>query len=89
LQFEISYGRESYGKRKSFCGGSTWQIYSGDSDVGCKYNDSCILGIDFLKKIHLENIFKSTFSKQKEIQSSRLESFLDVSSNLKYLFEES
>jgi len=25
-------------------------------------NDSCILGIDFLKKIHLENIFKTIFS---------------------------
>jgi len=51
--------------------------------------DSCILGIDFLKKIHLENIFETIFSEQKEIQCSRLESFLEVLSNLKYLFEES
>jgi len=40
-------------------------------------NDDCILG-DFLKKIHLENIFKTIFSEQKEIQCGRLESFLEV-----------
>jgi len=51
-------------------------------------NDNCILGIDFLKKIHLENIFKPIFTEQKEIKYNRLESFLDVPSNLKYLFEE-
>jgi len=51
-------------------------------------NDNCILG-DFLKKIHLENIFKLIFSKQKEIQYGHLESFFDIPSNLKYLFEES
>jgi len=31
-------------------------------------SDSCILGIDFLKKIHLENIFKPIFTEQKEIE---------------------
>jgi len=31
--------------------------------------DSCILRIDFLKKIHLENIFKIIFSEQKEMRS--------------------
>jgi len=51
-------------------------------------NDSCILEIDFLKKIHLEDIFKPIFSEQKEIKYG-LESSLDVLSNLKYLFEES
>jgi len=35
-------------------------------------NDSCILGVDFLKKIHLENIFKTIFSEQKEIQCGRM-----------------
>jgi len=94
LQFEISYGRESCGKRKSFCESSTWQIYSRDSNVE-NINDNCILGVDFLKKIHLENIFKTfstnfkIFSKQKEIQCGHLKSFLEVPSNLKYLFEES
>jgi len=29
--------------------------------------DSCVLGIDFLKKIHLENIFKPIFSEQNKI----------------------
>jgi len=52
-------------------------------------NDSCILGVDFLKKIHLKNIFKTIFSRQKEIQYGRLENFLEIPSNLKYLFEES
>jgi len=52
-------------------------------------NDSCILGVDFLKKIYLENVFKTIFSEQKEIQCGRLESFVEVSSDLKYLFEES
>jgi len=51
-------------------------------------NDSCIL-VDFLKKNYLENIFKPIFSKQKEIQCGCLENFLDVSTNLKYFFEES
>jgi len=37
----------------------------------------------------LENIFKPIFSKQKEIQYGRLESFLNIPTNLKYLFEES
>jgi len=52
-------------------------------------NDNCILGVDFLKKIHLENVFKTIFSEQKEIQCGRLESSFEVPSNLKYLFEES
>jgi len=52
-------------------------------------NDNCILGVDFLKKIHLENIFETIFSEQKEIQCGRLESLSEVPSNLKYLFEES
>jgi len=51
-------------------------------------NDNCILGVDFLKKIHLENVFKTIFSEHKEIQCGRLESFFEVPSNLKYLFEE-
>jgi len=51
-------------------------------------NDSCILGVDFLKKIHLENIFKTIFSEQKKIQCGRLEGFLEVPLNLKCLFEE-
>jgi len=51
-------------------------------------NDNCIFGIDFLKKIHLENIFTPIFSKQKEIQCGRLENFLDIPTNLKYLFVE-
>jgi len=50
---------------------------------------SSILNVLFLKKIYLENIFKTIFSKQKEIQYDRLKSFLEVPSNLKYLFEES
>jgi len=29
-------------------------------------NDDCILGVDFLKEIHLENIFKTIFSEQKK-----------------------
>jgi len=38
-------------------------------------NDDCILRVNFLKKIHLENIFKTIFSEQKEIQCGHLESF--------------
>jgi len=41
-----------------------------------KINDDCILGVDFLKEIHLENNFKTIFSEQKEIQCGRLKSFL-------------
>jgi len=52
-------------------------------------NDNCILGVDFLRKIHLENIFKTIFAEQKDIQCGRLESFFEVPSNLKNLFEES
>jgi len=52
-------------------------------------NDDCILGVDFLKKIHLENIFETIFSEQKEIQCGHLESFLEVPSDLECLFEES
>jgi len=52
------------------------------------YN-SCILGVDFLKKSHLENIFKTIFSEQKEIHCGCLESLFEVPPNLKYLFEES
>jgi len=52
-------------------------------------NDNCILGVDFLKKIHLENIFETIFSKQKEIQCGHLESIFEVPSNLENLFKES
>jgi len=52
-------------------------------------NDNCILGVDFLKKIHLENIFETIFSKQKEVQCGHLESIFEVPSNLKNLFKES
>jgi len=38
-------------------------------------NDNCILGIDFLKKIHLKNIFKPIFYERKEIQCGYLKSF--------------
>jgi len=48
-------------------------------------NDNCILGVDFLKKVHLENIFKTIFSKQEEIQCGRLENLFEVPSNFKYL----
>jgi len=44
-------------------------------------NDSYILGIDFLKKIHLENIFKPIFTEQKEIKCDHLES---VPSNITF-----
>jgi len=30
-------------------------------------NNSCILGVDFFKKVHLENVFKTIFSEEKEI----------------------
>jgi len=52
-------------------------------------NDDCILGVDFLRKIHLENIFETIFSKQKEIQCGHLESIFEVPSNLENLFKES
>jgi len=51
-------------------------------------NDDCILGVDFLKKVHLENIFKTIFSEQKEIQCGHLESLFEVPLDLKCLFEE-
>jgi len=52
-------------------------------------NDNCILGVDFFKKIHLENIFKPIFCEQKEIHCCRLESFFDISTDLNCLFKES
>ncbi|KYN21995.1 hypothetical protein ALC57_05619 [Trachymyrmex cornetzi] len=57
-----------------------------------KINDDCILGIDFLEKINLGNIFESIFHGQKElvknnIQCYRVEESFNIPSNLRSLFE--
>ena len=56
--------------------------------------NKCILDVDFLEKLNLENIFESVFSNQKgtkknEVQCFRIDksSDFDVLSNLKYLFD--
>jgi len=56
--------------------------------------NKCILDVDFLEKLNLENIFESVFSNQKgtkknEVQCFRIDksSDFDVPSNLKYLFD--
>ena len=57
-----------------------------------KVNNDCILGIDFLEKINLGNIFESIFHNQKEIvkddvQCCRVEESFNIPSNLRSLFE--
>ncbi|KYN11577.1 hypothetical protein ALC57_16269 [Trachymyrmex cornetzi] len=60
--------------------------------LAAKINDDCILGVDFLEKINLGNIFESIFHGQKEmvknnIQCYRVEESFNIPSNLRSLFE--
>jgi len=38
-------------------------------------NDDCIIGVDFLKEIYLENIFKTIFSKHTHTKRNSMWSF--------------
>jgi len=55
-----------------------------------KINDECILDVDFLEKLNLENIFESVFGNQKGTEKNEIQYFhvnkssdFDVPSNLK------
>jgi len=59
-----------------------------------KFNDEYILGVDFLEKFNLENIFESVFDSLKRIKKNDIQCFrvdkssdFDIPSNIRCLFE--